>query len=74
MFPQEVKKHYASKSAPAEPKQEKVEVPAPPAEKAEAPLPAGPIDTSFMRNPREVKLTINGNDYTARVEEIPLDK
>ncbi len=72
MFPQEVKKHYASKAAPAEPKQEKIEVPAPAAEKAE--VPAGTIDTSFMRNPREVKLTINGNDYTARVEEIPLDK
>lgn len=66
MFPQEVKKHYASKSAPVEPVQEKVEVPAPPP--APEPAAAEPAD-----GPREMHLTINGNRYTAVIEELPVD-
>ena len=68
MFPQELKKHYASKAAPAEPKQEKVEVPA----AAAAPAPAEPALAAPGRA-REVRVSINGHSYTATVEEIPLE-
>ena len=68
MFPQEVKKHYASKAAPAEPKQETVEVPAPPP--ASEPAPAA---TAVAAGPREMRLTINGTSYSAVIEEVPVD-
>ena len=67
MFPQEVKKHYASKAAPAEPKQEKVEVQAPPP----APEPVAPAAPAA--GPREMRLTINGTSYDAVIEEVPVD-
>lgn len=69
MFPQEVKKHYASKEAP-EPKQETVVVPTPPP----APAPVEEVvEPPAMTRPREIHLTINGNSYTAVVEEVPMD-
>ena len=68
MFPQELKKHYQKKAAPAAasaPAQEVKAPPAPPAapkaESSPAPVPAGA---------REVHLSINGHDYTAIVEEV----
>jgi pyruvate/oxaloacetate carboxyltransferase len=71
MFPQELKKHYASKNAPAQPKQEKVEVPAPHVEE-KAPA-GGEVAAPIMSRPRDVRLSINGKDYTATVEELPVD-
>ena len=73
MFPQELKKHYASKAAPAEPQPQKVEVPAaaaPPPPEPE-PVPAGPRTTPGRT--REVRISINGKSYTAKVQEVPLE-
>ena len=70
MFPQEDKKHYASKAAAPEPKQETVVGPTPPP----APEPVEEVvEPPVMSRPREVHLTINGNSYTAVVEEVPMD-
>jgi oxaloacetate decarboxylase alpha subunit/pyruvate carboxylase subunit B len=65
MFPQELKKHYQSKQKPVEPKRETVEVPAAAAKAAPEPAPAATVPGA-----REVHLTINGNSYTAVVEEV----
>ncbi|MGC9452233.1 MAG: pyruvate carboxylase subunit B [Oceanipulchritudo sp.] len=70
MFPHQVKLHYQSKEEKApEPKQEKVEVPAAPAAKAE-PAPEPARAATAPAGSREVHLTINGNSYTAVVEEV----
>ncbi|HKJ90385.1 MAG TPA: pyruvate carboxyltransferase, partial [Oceanipulchritudo sp.] len=67
MFPQELKKHYASKKeAPAKPAPQEVRKPSPEPEKAEPVRPANEGGGSG----REVHLTINGTNYTAMVEEI----
>jgi oxaloacetate decarboxylase alpha subunit/pyruvate carboxylase subunit B len=66
MFPQELKKHHASKVAPAEPKQETVEVPA----AAAAPAAAAPASSAGGKV-SEVRISINGKNYNAFVEEIP---
>lgn len=66
MFPQELKKHYKAKQQAAEPKQEKIEVPAAAVAKAEP----APRPVVAPAGAREVRLTINGNSYTAVVEEI----
>ena len=67
MFPQELKKYYQSKQQAAEPKRETVQVPAaaaPAAAPEPVPVAAAPAGA------REVHLSINGNSYTAIVEEV----
>jgi oxaloacetate decarboxylase alpha subunit/pyruvate carboxylase subunit B len=68
MFPQELKKHYASKAEPG-PQPEKVEVPAAPPPAAAEAAPAAPAAAGRVR---EVHISINGKNYEAVVEEVPL--
>ena len=69
MFPQELKKHYQNKNKPREPKPETVEVATP---KTVAPAaPAAPVQ--LLPGQKELHLSINGRDYTAVVEEMPVE-
>jgi oxaloacetate decarboxylase alpha subunit/pyruvate carboxylase subunit B len=73
MFPQELKKHYTSNKEDSSPKvAEDVKTAASgkeasPASPAPAPEPASPASGGRSR---EVHLTINGNSYTALVEDV----
>lgn len=72
MFPQELKKHYASKSQPAQP----AAAPAATVSAAPAPsaaVPAAPAAASQDRGTgqvREINLSINGKSYSATVEKL----
>jgi oxaloacetate decarboxylase alpha subunit/pyruvate carboxylase subunit B len=66
MFPQELKKHYDNKGKKPAP----VPQAAAPAPQAPAP-PAAPAAPAAPASPgREIHITINGNEYTAVVEEV----
>jgi pyruvate/oxaloacetate carboxyltransferase len=69
MFPQELKKHYDNKAKKPAPAPQAAapapKAPAPPAPPAAPAAPAGPAGPG-----REIHITINGNEYTAVVEEV----
>lgn len=68
MFPQELKKYYASKDkAPAAVVREVKPV-------AKVPVVDKPVAAVSSGSGREVHLTINGTDYVAQVEEVPLSE
>jgi pyruvate/oxaloacetate carboxyltransferase len=75
MFPQELKKHYASKAAPAAPSapQAVVVKPTPEAKRAPAPEEAPKAASKAPAGSREVRVTVNGHTFTTYVEEISSD-
>lgn len=67
MFPQELKKHYANKGKKPEAAPQEV---APPKAPEPAPAAAAPAAGGGSRAGRQIKVTVNGNEYNAVVEEV----